>query len=231
MLLFRTPAVLRWIYPNLLWRVNTDQREVYLTFDDGPVPGPTDFVLETLRAFGARATFFCIGDNIQKYPGIFDSIIREQHTIGNHTFHHLKGWNTSVGKYVHNTALCQSHINGHLAGSTHQQVPATNLFRPPYGRITRSQIRALQNDFRIVMWDVLTSDYDRALSPERCLTGTLQATRPGSIVVFHDSLKAERNLRFVLPRFLEVMTKKGFVFKSLHPNLKFNSHEGAGNAT
>lgn len=206
---FRTPSILPWIYPNLLWRVHTQQKEVYLTFDDGPVPGTTEFVLETLEAFNAKATFFCIGDNIRKYPEVFQKIVQGRHAVGNHTFNHLKGWNTSLVKYLDNTAKCQSEIESY--GS----VPSTKLFRPPYGRITRSQIAHLQATFRIVMWDVLTSDYNQSLSPENCLQGSLRATRPGSVVVFHDSLKAEKNLRFVLPRFLEAKSKEGYTFKSL----------------
>ncbi|MFM8913457.1 MAG: polysaccharide deacetylase family protein [Flammeovirgaceae bacterium] len=222
--------MLKWIYPNLLWRVNTQQNEVYLTFDDGPVPEPTEFVLETLKAFQAKGTFFCIGDNIRKHPDVFDRVLREQHAIGNHTFNHLKGWNTPLEKYLDNTRLCQMEISN-LVPSMEMHTPAVRLFRPPYGRITNSQIRALKNDFQIVMWDVLTSDYNQSLSPEKCLQGSVRATRPGSIVVFHDSLKAEKNLSHVLPRYLETMTSRGFVFKTLDHALKPMGHEGIGDAT
>jgi len=214
-IIFRTPAFLRFFFPNLLWRVPTEAKEIYLTFDDGPVPGPTEFVLDQLNQFNAKATFFCIGDNIRKHPAIFSRIVNEGHTIGNHTFHHLKGWGTSTEKYVANVELCsveiykQSSIIESLA-TDHQL-----LFRPPYGRIRSKQVNALASKYKIVMWDVLTSDYNQSLSPENCLRGSLRATRPGSIIVFHDSLKAEKNLRYVLPRFLHEKAQEGFIFKSL----------------
>ncbi|MFM7854829.1 MAG: polysaccharide deacetylase family protein [Flammeovirgaceae bacterium] len=192
--------------------MDTPQKEIYLTFDDGPVPGPTEFVLETLKAFGATATFFCIGENIRKYPEIFKRILNENHAVGNHTFNHLKGWTTSLHQYLENTALCQAEITNHTG-------QVTELFRPPYGRITKRQIKELEKKFKVVMWDVLTSDYNQSLSPERCLRGSSRATRSGSIVVFHDSVKAERNLRYVLPRFMEMKTKEGYTFQSLATKL------------
>jgi peptidoglycan/xylan/chitin deacetylase (PgdA/CDA1 family) len=207
-LLFRTPAILTWIYPHLLWRVNTPHKEIYLTFDDGPVPGPTEFVLDTLKAFEATATFFCIGENIRKHPEIFKRILQENHAVGNHTFNHLKGWTTSLLHYLENTSLCQAEITNHTT-------QVTNLFRPPYGRITKRQIEELEKKYKVVMWDVLTSDYNPSLSPDRCLQGSIRASRPGSIVVFHDSIKAERNLRYVLPRFMEIKAKEGYTFQSL----------------
>ncbi len=220
MTIFRTPAPLRLIFPNLLWRVATESKEVYLTFDDGPVPGPTEFVLDQLNRFNAKATFFCIGDNIRKHPAIFSRIVNEGHAIGNHTFHHLKGWGTSTEKYVANVELCDKEISRQYTEKVSvppadYQLPIANLFRPPYGRIRSKQIRALESNYRIVMWDVLTSDYNQSLSAEKCLRGSLRATRNGSIVVFHDSLKAEKNLRYVLPRFLDEKAQEGFVFKSL----------------
>lgn len=199
---FRTPAVLPFFYPSLLWRVNTSERELYLTFDDGPIPGPTNFVLETLKAFNSTATFFCIGDNIQKNPIEFQKIVDGDHSIANHTFNHLNGWKTSTSAYVENIQLCQKHLQ------------KTSLFRPPFGRIKSSQIEALKN-YRIIMWDVLTFDYDHSLNPEACLTGSLKAVRPGSIIVFHDSIKAEKNLTYVLPRFIEQCRLQGYSFKSL----------------
>jgi peptidoglycan-N-acetylglucosamine deacetylase len=200
---FRTPAVLTWFYPTLLWRVNTSQKELFLTFDDGPVPGPTEFVLDTLKSFNVKATFFCIGDNIQKHPEQFKKVIDAGHALGNHTYNHLNGWKTSNDKYVSNTQLCQ------------QQLPvSTKLFRPPFGGIKRSQVSKLSG-YKIVMWDVLTFDYDRSFSSEKCLKGSVAAVRPGSIIVFHDSIKAEKNLTYVLPRFLEQCLSKGYNFKLL----------------
>jgi peptidoglycan/xylan/chitin deacetylase (PgdA/CDA1 family) len=193
--------------------MKTLEKEIYLTFDDGPVPGPTDFVLETLKSFNATATFFCIGDNIRKHPVEFQKVIDAGHAIGNHTFNHLNGWRSSAGEYVRNVQLCQDQLMLHdfPGGPGFRR---DNLFRPPFGRIRSSQIKLLK-EYRIVMWDVLTFDYDRSLSPEQSLRGSLAAARPGSIVVFHDSLKAEANLRHVLPRFMEDLLSKGYSFRQL----------------
>lgn len=218
MLLYRTPAFLPWIFSNLLWRMQTKAKEIYLTFDDGPIPGPTEFVLDTLKEFNAKATFFCIGDNIRKHPEIFQQVIGEGHAVGNHTFNHMKGWGTSTEKYVSNVELCANEMSKTLPSLGYQiyQQPGTNfLFRPPYGRIRPKQINALKGKYQIVMWDVLTSDYSISQSPEACLKGSIKATRPGSIVVFHDSLKAERNMKYALPRYLEYFVKQGYFFKEL----------------
>lgn len=199
---FRTPSILPFFYPSLLWRINTNSKDLYLTFDDGPVPGPTEFVLETLRSFGIKATFFCIGDNIQKHPGIFRKITDAGHVTGNHTFNHMNGWKSSPAAYGENVRLCQ-----HL-------LPSKRLFRPPFGRIKLSQASML-SDYQIVMWDVLTFDYDRSLDSERCLNGSLKAIRPGSIIVFHDSVKGEKNLTYVLPKFIDRSLARGYSFKTL----------------
>lgn len=211
--MLRSPFFLPWLYPTLCWRIATSRKEIYLTFDDGPVPGPTEFVLETLAAAHAKATFFCIGDNVRKHPAVFQKIISAGHAVGNHTFNHLKGWNFSVEKYMDNVRLCQTefHRNG-----LPDDISNRALFRPPYGRIRRSQIRSMQ-DFKIIMWDVLTHDYASSVTPERCLEGTIRAMRPGSIVVFHDSLKAERNMTHVLPRLLQHFANLGYSFKTI-PN-------------
>ena len=205
-MLHRTPSLFPFLYPSLTWRIENASRELYLTFDDGPVPGPTEFVLDTLAAHNAKATFFCIGDNVRKHPDIFKEVIAREHAVANHTFNHMNGWKTNRSDYVQNIKQCQEEM------ARHTPVPA--LFRPPYGRITRSQIKALP-DFQIIMWDVLSVDYDRHLSAERCLKNTINAIRPGSIIVFHDSLKAERNMTYALPRMLDHFTQQGFQFKTL----------------
>jgi peptidoglycan/xylan/chitin deacetylase (PgdA/CDA1 family) len=218
MLIYRTPSFLPWIFSNLLWRVETKAKEIYLTFDDGPIPGPTEFVLDTLKQFNAKATFFCIGENISKHPEIFQQVIIEGHAVGNHTFNHMKGWGTSTEKYVSNVEMCANEMSKKLPSLGYQihQQPGTNfLFRPPYGRIRPKQINALKGKYQIVMWDVLTSDYNISQSPEACLKGSIKATRPGSIVVFHDSLKAERNMKYALPRYLEYFVRQGYIFKEL----------------
>ncbi len=207
-MLHRTPFLLPLLYPRLLWRMPADTKTLYLTFDDGPVPGPTEFVLDTLKQYGIEATFFCIGDNIHKHPEVFSKIIAAQHAIGNHTFNHVKGWQTDNATYQQNILLCDEQI------LKHQTLPSVRYFRPPYGRIRRSQIKAL-HDRTIVMWDVLTRDYDVSQSAAQCLRGSLQATRNGSIVVFHDSLKASRNLYAVLPAYIEACLAQGYTFRAL----------------
>lgn len=205
---FRTPSVLPLFYPSLLWRIKTPEKAVYLTFDDGPVPGPTDFVLDTLKSFNATATFFCIGDNVRKHAAEFQKVIDAGHAVGNHTFNHFNGWSVPGPAYLDNVQLCQHELLMHGSANTR------NLFRPPFGRIRTSQIKLLK-DYKIVMWDVLTFDYDKSFSSERSLSGSLKAVRPGSIVVFHDSLKAEKNLMYVLPKFIEELTLRGYTFKQL----------------
>ena len=200
---YRTPRILPILYPQLMWRIPTEEKVIYLTFDDGPVPGPTEFVLDTLEKNQSLATFFCIGDNVLKNPSVFRKITEKHHAIGNHTFNHLKGWKYSTKEYVENTTKCAEVIG-----------KENSLFRPPYGRIKRSQIRALSNQI-IVMWDVLTHDYLASLSEEKCLKGSIAATRPGSIVVFHDSYKAEKNMTYALPRYIDHFSNLGFVFRSL----------------
>ncbi|HYF66869.1 MAG TPA: polysaccharide deacetylase family protein [Ohtaekwangia sp.] len=204
----RTPAFLPWLYPSLTWRVQTNEPVLFLTFDDGPFPGPTDFVLEELNKARAHATFFCIGDNVRKYPSVFKKVNSYGHAVGNHTFNHVNGWKTPVQDYVNSIRQCDAQIK--VSNPQYE----TRLFRPPYGRITRKQITALR-DFKIIMWDVLSVDYNKNLPAEKCLRNTIAATRSGSIIVFHDSLKAEQNLMFALPRFLEHFSSKGYTFRSL----------------
>ncbi len=205
--LFRTPFILPWIYPTLLWKLPTREKEIYLTFDDGPVPDVTLEVLKELERTKAQATFFCIGDNVQKHPEVFQQIIEQKHAIGNHTFNHLKGWTTNTDAYVKNVKQCEDSfiLHGKSEGK---------LFRPPYGRITKNQIESL-SEYTIVMWDVLTHDYNATLGQEYILRKSIEATRPGSIIVFHDSVKAYKNLSYVLPRYLDHFLNLGFEFKSL----------------
>jgi len=204
----RTPFVLPLIYPSLTWRIEPVDKELFLTFDDGPVPGPTEFVLEKLSQASIPATFFCIGDNIRKHPDVFRRITAGGHTVGNHTVNHVNGWKTSVAKYHGNVTEFDT-----LAAEAGYQGP-THLFRPPYGRITWKQIKMLAG-YRIIMWDVLSQDYHRHLSPEQCLRRTIQACRPGSIIVFHDSYKAEKNMNYALPRLIDFFSGKGYKFRGL----------------
>jgi peptidoglycan/xylan/chitin deacetylase (PgdA/CDA1 family) len=205
MYLVKTPWLLKKLYPQLVWNLNRNERVIYLTFDDGPIPIVTPFVLKTLKQFDAKATFFCIGDNVQKHPAIFKQLQNDGHSIGNHTFNHLKGWKTEDEIYTKNFAKADEQLH-------------TNLFRPPYGRIKRSQIqqlKALKPDLKIMMWDVLSGDFDMSLNPAACLKGVLKHTGNGAVVVFHDSLKAFNRLEYVLPRALEAWQKAGYRFESL----------------
>jgi len=209
----RTPFFLPALYPSLTWRIDTPLKELYLTFDDGPIPGPTEFVLDTLARYNARATFFCIGDNVRKHPAVYRQVVAGNHAIGNHTFNHLNGWKTPREGYVQNIQECQSVLM--TEGKSTVASEGRLLFRPPYGRITRSQIRSLSALYHIVMWDVLSVDYNKNLSAEACLRNTIGACRPGSIVVFHDSVKAEKNMMYALPRVLDHFSAAGYVFKPL----------------
>lgn len=199
-----SPFWLKALFPRYHWHIKTTEKLIYLTFDDGPIPEVTEFVLDTLKRFNARATFFCIGDNIQKHPDVYTKVKNGFHSIGNHTFNHLNGWKTSTDEYVANFHQCAKSLS-----------LSTSLFRPPHGRITRKQAQLLPADTKIIMWDVLSGDFDRSLSPETCLKKTIQHTRRGSIVVFHDSIKAKENLYYTLPRYLEHFTALGYRFEVL----------------
>ena len=202
MYLVKSPRLLQALAPSLTWHIPTDEKVLYLTFDDGPIPGVTPFVLAELRRFGAQATFFCVGDNVRKHPDVFAQILAEGHTVGNHTFNHLNGWKTPLAPYLENVAACA-------------QLVGSQLFRPPYGRLRRAQRKALEGQYRIVMWDVLSGDFDLNISGETCLENVLQNALPGSIIVMHDSLKAEPRLRFALPRVLEHFAGQGYAFEAL----------------
>ncbi|MCS7004692.1 MAG: polysaccharide deacetylase family protein [Cytophagales bacterium] len=206
--LYRPPESLRkWLFPSLTWARPSGNNTIYLTFDDGPIPALTPFILDVLKDYCAKATFFCVGDNIQKHTKIFERILIEGHSVGNHTFNHLRGWSTRHAVYVENVQKCQTYINQYTS-----QKP---LFRPPYGMITQKQIRTLLKDYEIVMWDVLTYDYSSRISPEICLQKTIQYTKDGSIVVFHDNIKAKNNVVYALPGVLEYFSKKSYLFNGL----------------
>jgi peptidoglycan/xylan/chitin deacetylase (PgdA/CDA1 family) len=207
MFIHKTNFLMRALYSNFVWRKSTQEKVIYLTFDDGPIPEVTEFVLETLAQFDAKATFFCIGNNIEKHPDIFQKVIQEGHVVGNHTFNHLKGWATADDVYFDNIAQCKDEMANRGV--------ATNLFRPPYGRIKRSQSKSVLLDYQIVMWDVLSGDFSQNLSPKTVLEKTLKHTQAGSIVLFHDSIKANKNMSYSLPRFLEHFSEKGFRFETL----------------
>ncbi len=205
MYLFKTPQLLKALYPAFTWHIKASSPSIYLTFDDGPIPIVTPFVLNILKQYNAQATFFCIGDNVNKHPDIFEKVKAGGHAIGNHTYNHLKGWKTEDSVYADNFAEAD-------------KVIGSNLFRPPYGRIKRSQaamLKQLRPDLDIIMWDVLSGDFDMTLKPEKCLKKVMKHTRAGSIVVFHDSLKAFNRLEYVLPRALGLWHSAGYKFEKL----------------
>lgn len=211
MILHKTNFLMRALYPDFIWRKDKQGKIIYLTFDDGPIPEITEFVLETLAQFNAKATFFCIGDNIRKNPHIFEKVISDGHTIGNHTYNHLRGWATDDEEYLANVKQCDAEISSKLKWDKNSK----KLFRPPHGRIKRSQAKFLLPEYDIIMWDVLTADYDASLSPDTVLAKALQYTENGSIVLFHDSIKANKNMRFALLRFLEYFSEREFRFQSI----------------
>ncbi|HEY0056242.1 MAG TPA: polysaccharide deacetylase family protein [Pedobacter sp.] len=200
----KTPFLIRLIYPDLIWKKKSKET-IYITFDDGPIPKVTPFVLNCLAEYNAKATFFCIGDNVQKHPDIYQQVLDGGHSVGNHTFNHLKGWETKDETYVTNYKECTKLVD-------------SNLFRPPYGKIKKSQIKklkAVNPEIKIIMWDVLSGDFDQKLKPEKCLRYVVRNTCPGSIVVFHDSIKAFPILEEVLPKALEFWRRQGYKFGAL----------------
>ncbi|MCC7301900.1 MAG: polysaccharide deacetylase family protein [Bacteroidia bacterium] len=198
----RPPFLARKYYPDLVWRVNTFEKVLYLTFDDGPTPGVTEGVLDELRKHNAKGTFFCLGKNVRKYPEIFQRIMDEGHAAGNHTENHLNGWQSSRENYLSDIQKCAETV-------------CSDLFRPPYGRITKSQIKALKQNYKLIMWDVLSWDFDSGIPASRVLRNVCAQCRPGSIVVFHDSRKAEQHVLQVLPKALRFFEKKGYRFGKL----------------
>ena len=199
----KTHRIIKWLLPKFLWEIKTDRKVVYLTFDDGPTPEITNWVLSQLQSFDAKATFFCIGNNIESNPEIFANIIANGHAIGNHTQDHLNGWDSKFEDYLINVKLCADQISRHGLN--------TKLFRPPYGKVKMSQTqRLLQLGYKIVMWDILSADFDKTITPEECLNNVLKNIEPGSIIIFHDSVKAFANLEYALPKTLAFLKSEGY---------------------
>ncbi len=203
--LVKTPFLLKKLYPECIWEIETSGKILYLTFDDGPHPEVTQFVLEELKKYNALATFFCIGDNVKKYFDIYKKVIESGHKPANHTFNHLNGWKVKDEAYLDNIAMAADIID-------------SNLFRPPYGRISKFQLKALKGagfNLTTIMWSLLSGDFDEKLSGENCYLNVINNAKPGSIIVFHDSLKDFTRLKYALPRVLEYFSLKGFQFKTI----------------
>jgi len=205
--MFYTSYIPSWfikLNPSLVWNIATKEKELYLTFDDGPHETATPFVLDQLKQYNAKATFFCIGKNVKDYPGIYARILDEGHAPGNHTFNHLNGWKTKSNLYVKDIAEAAKYVD-------------SKLFRPPYGRISPFVSKMLRNKlgYKIIMWHILSGDFDRKLPPEKCTENVLLNAKPGSIIVFHDSTKAWERMSFALPKILKYFSDNDFSFKAL----------------
>ena len=215
------PAVfLRWLYPTAIWRMSRKKKIVYLTFDDGPIPEATPFVLDTLDRFGIKATFFMVGDNVRKHPDIYRMVVERGHRIGNHTFNHIRGFENTFKSYQSNTDRAQQFMReacGDLPAQTLEHALQPLLFRPPHGHMTWSQYLMLKKHYRIVMWDLVTRDYSKKLRGPQVLANVMRYARNGSIITFHDSLKSwnNGNLAYALPRSLDFLKEEGYEFKLL----------------
>lgn len=207
----KTPWIVKKVFPDYVWSLPEGEKDVYLTFDDGPHPVITPWVLDELKKYDARATFFCIGRNVQAQGEVYERILREGHSTGNHTHNHLNGWKTDAKEYIDDVAQAAKVIR-------------SDLFRPPYGKIRAQQAKLVASAMqvkqsKIIMWDVLSADFDKSYSPQQCLDNVMKNVRPGSVVVFHDSEKAEKNLKYILPSILSELGSSGYRFRRIeaHP--------------
>ena len=201
-MIIEQPAIyLRWLYPRAYWRMDRHERSVYLTFDDGPIPESTPFILQTLRQFGIKATFFMVGDNVRKNPDLYQQILDEGHQVGNHTHNHISGFRHSLHNYSYNVEKANAYIKSHL-------------FRPPHGWMRISQYALLSRKYKVVMWDLVTRDYSKWLTPDDVFNNVKRYARNGSIITFHDSLKSIDKLYTALPRSIEWLQAQGYEFKT-----------------
>jgi peptidoglycan/xylan/chitin deacetylase (PgdA/CDA1 family) len=212
---FTVPSTIQWLIPSCTWRREGQGKVIYLTFDDGPHPEITAWVMDELKKHQIKATFFCVGENLKKHTETAKQLLTEGHQIGNHTMHHIKGWKHKNGVYLNDIENCETEIR-----EIHEQLDIEKaqpgLFRPPYGQIKPSQIKLLRNKgYEIIQWSDLSCDYDKHLNCEKSLSALVKNAKPGSIVVFHDSEKAEHQLKQILPSYLEAMLAEGFTFETL----------------
>jgi peptidoglycan/xylan/chitin deacetylase (PgdA/CDA1 family) len=220
MYFIKTPAFIQKLFPNALWRIDTAEKKLYLTFDDGPTPEVTEWVLEQLKGYNAKATFFVLGKNMQRYPEIFQQIISAEHSIGNHSFSHLNGWETKDEIYFDDVEKGEAQIQNSklkIQNVNHKSeiINPKSLFRPPYGRITFSQYNFLKTKYEMVMWEVISGDFDFKLNGEQCFQNVKRNVTNGSIVVFHDSHKGFERLKTCLPKVLEYYSEQGYTFVAL----------------
>jgi peptidoglycan-N-acetylglucosamine deacetylase len=224
----KTSKLAKSLFPDLVWDLPSNKKVVYLTFDDGPTPIVTDWTLDVLKQYNAKATFFCIGKNVDAYPLIFKRIVYEGHSVGNHTYNHLKGWKTNTKNYLKDIDEAQEVLNNQspipISIKTkfqdlkivNRRSSIINLFRPPYGQIRPKQAKQLIDlGYKVIMWNVLAKDWDASISEEKCLENVVSNASSGDIIVFHDSIKAKKNLQFALPKVLEYFSEKEFKFKRI----------------
>jgi len=210
--LAKMPRIIMRFFSNYTWHFFSNKKEIFLTFDDGPTPEITRFILKQLKKYNAKANFVCIGKNIKNQPELFKDLISDGHSVGNHTHNHLKGWKTKNQDYIDNVLMCDKTI-AQFDNTTKKK---QKLFRPPYGRIKKRQAEELiQKGYKVIMWSVLSADFDTTISKEECLQNVLKNTNNGSIIVFHDSVKAKERMEYTLPKVLEEFSKKGFTFKAI----------------
>jgi len=205
-LMIHPPQVVKNLFGSITWNINTEKKVIYLTFDDGPIPIITEKILKALSIFNAKATFFCVGENVKNYPSIYQEILSEGHSTGNHTYSHLAGLKTDTRKYIYNVKRAKEYID-------------SDLFRPPHGRMKKLQQNIIQKDFNIIMWDVLSLDYDNRISEKTCLNNVTHFARPGSVIVFHDNIKAEDNMFYALTQTLYLYSKIGYKFEALNSKI------------
>jgi len=198
----KPPKIISHTFKDILWKIKSNEKVLYLTFDDGPIPENTEWILSELEKYKAKATFFCVGENVNKYPEIFKKILENGHSVGNHTYNHLNNWKIGFHSYMENIRKANNLIK-------------SNLFRPPYGKLGFYSMRAIKKDYQIVLWDVLSRDFDSQISSEMCLYNVIDNASQGSIIVFHDNYKATRNLQYVLPYVLDFYTQKGYRFEPI----------------
>jgi peptidoglycan/xylan/chitin deacetylase (PgdA/CDA1 family) len=208
--MIKVPKIIKLLFFNQVWDIPNSENTIYLTFDDGPTPEITERVLEILDNHQIKATFFCIGDNVRKHPEIVQKILSKQHSVGNHTYSHLKGWRTPTKTYINNTEACRMKLNSQFT------IQNSQIFRPPYGKITPWQSFKLRKlGYKIIMWDVLSKDYAASISAEMCYENVIKNVSSGSIIVFHDSNKAKENVLNSLEKTIETLKSKGFKFEKI----------------